>query len=542
MQSTNDVKNNRLANVLQHFNVNPDSIKEHKQYLAIVTVLYLVIFLGFAILYKGYNPPFNNVSDLAVHFPRAYKLQDAELFSRDPAFMDYGLGKGLRADLILFPLMLSKLLPLLGGIRQTLMLLSLLMGCTFSIGTYFLTYCITGHKSAGILAAFFADLDYLALGTIMLGFLPHLVLTRNLIVAVSPFFLTFFLRYRNSNLIWILYGVLGLLVNFHVLAPIHLLLIITFTYLATTTLTWMNMRRIIIACGIASVGASPFLIAMTSQLSGIVTVTEEEAIREVFHYYSTLTPLLPNLMGFVIMVAPFLLLSFWELYKKRRTAAFTTYRFIFIITLALPWIGVFINQFTLSLRQFEPLRMTRYYFALSIPLTASCIDTFLQRQKNKIFNMLCATLLILTVSLISRPQFGYVTIHWLIDRGFFQEYAPKSTNDNGMEWQWPQAHELFMWVEVNTPKDALFLVPVDWGLFRVYGKRSIVVDNHNAWWSGWYDKYHEVVDLYDNLNPAEFIQYAALNDIDYVVLPSAVELPGISRVFVNHKYSIYKTN
>ncbi|MDF1516219.1 MAG: hypothetical protein P1S60_20585, partial [Anaerolineae bacterium] len=407
--------------------------KQHLLYLIIVTAMYLVVYVGFAFLYNGYNPPFNNVSDLAVHIPRAYKLQDPALFVRDPTFMDYRVVKGLRVDLFIFPLMLSKLLPLLGGIKQTLIPLSLLMGCTFSIGTYFLTYCITGNKSAGMLAAFFADLDYLALGTIMLGFLPHLVLPRNLIVAVSPFFFTYFIKYRNSNLIWMLYAVLGLLSNFHVLAPIHLLLIITLTYFATTKLAWMSIRRIIIACIIASVGASPFLMAMTSQLSGIVTVTEEEAIREVFKFYSALTPLRPNLIGFIIMVAPFLLLSFWELYKKRGTACFTTYRFLFLITLALPWIGVFINQFTLSLRQFEPLRMTRYYFALSMPLTASCIDAFLQRRKNKIFNMLCATILIFSVSFISRPQVGYVTIHWLMDRGFFQQYATPPTDNNGME-------------------------------------------------------------------------------------------------------------
>lgn len=528
-------------------------IKEHGSYLGLVLILYSLLALGAAYANNWYDPPFSQTNDLTVHIPYAFKLADSRLYARDPVFGHFGWTSfGNRLDSLPFPVLLRILLPVLGGIRSTLGVLSFVLGLTFVVGIYFLTCHFCGDSLAGVIAAFLASLDYKVLGGVYLSFALPNVLPRNFVAAISPFVVILFLRWRETKRLWILYALLGLAANFHALAPLHLVLILTLALIVTSGLSWLSIKKLI-TCGAASlIGALPVLLAFVPSLGRRLDVTSEEALILANRYSFAFRPDLGSLLCFGVNFLPLALLGglgFYLALKRQdvRRTTVSVYLTLYGVVLLLPWIGQIINSFTFSFSQLELLRVTRYYFVLNFAPLGLLLANWLRRRR-RILSILVLFVLIVLMT-VSRPLVGVALVskgfEWFLARQgppvVIESVATESRSEQPvMVWNWYAFVDLCDWVDSNTPVDALFLAPVDWNSFRVYARRGLAVSWKGTEWEGWAEHYETVLALYNSPDAHRFVDVARDYDVDYVVVMPGLDLPDFDVVYENGFYVVYK--
>lgn len=522
-------------------------VKKHLPYLGLVLVLYVLLALGAAYANNWYEPPFSPSSDLNVHIPIAFKLHDPRLYSTDPVFGSSGWKLHTRLDSLLFPLLLGWLFPILGGIRPVLIVLAFILGLVFVVGIYGLTYYLSGDFLAGVIAAFLASLDYPALGGVQLGFAPASVLPRNFVVAVSPIIVVLFLRWRDGKSLWVLYASLGLMTIFHVLAPLHLVLILTLALIAISTLSWSSLKTVLVGGIICLICALPSVVTFLPTLNDVVTVTSDEASVVVTRYAFAVRPSWVEILLFGIAFLPFALfggLGFRRALKRQanRKSVFRVYSILCLIGLLLPWLGQVINAFTLSFTRLEMLRITRYYIVLSFAPVGMLLASWIKRRGRLQFVLVPVVLVVIMA--LSRPQVGTAVflkgLEWF---GPGQEVPAETEGRDaqlGMVWNWHAFTDLCHWVDLNTPVEALFLAPTDWNPFRVYARRGLVVSWKGTEWPGWAERYAMVQSLYDCPDAGAFVETATAYAVDYVVVMRELALPGLELAYENDYYAVYK--
>jgi hypothetical protein len=522
-------------------------LRSHFSYLVLALMLHFLLVFAIAYVNDWYEQPFSLASDLNVHLSYAFKLSDPRLFSRDPALKLYDWRSLGRLDVLPFPLLLSALLPILGGIRLTLIALSLLLGLVFVVGVYGLTYSLSGDPLAGVIASFLASLPYWALGGVQLGFLPGSVLPRNFVVAISPIITYLFLRWKERDRLWILYALLGLSVNVHTLSALHLAIILTLTLILTTKISRSMFKRVLLAGTAFTIAALPALVVFVPTLTSVVTVTSEEAQVEITRYAFTLRPSLSTFLIFVLSFLPLAVFgglgfaSVREQWTSRGTG-WRGYLVLCLVVLALPWVGVAINSFTLSFRQLELLRVTRYPFLLSFAPVGMLLSRWL--QKRSLRNAILVPVLLVVLVVLSRPQVSFAIVkrgyRWF---GAAQGMSTEPDRANAhlqMTWDWAAFSDLCRWVDSNTAIDAMFLAPADWNSFWVYARRGMAVAWKGAGMPGWSELYALVQELYRRPQAEQFVEVARQYDADYVIVAEGLVLPELERVYYNKHYAIYK--
>jgi len=125
--------------------------------------------------------------------------------------------------------------------------------------------------------------------------------------------------------------------------------------------------------------------------------------------------------------------------------------------------------------------------------------------------------------------------------GAMQNYAPSHN---------PELDQLAQWARTSTPKDAVFLFPdakdeLYPGVFRAEALRAVYVDWKmggqvnffkelaEEWWSRWQKT------MAEPFSPGDLPRYGSLG-IDYVVLQAKNRLPGMTPVFENARFVVYK--
>jgi hypothetical protein len=527
-----------------------DRLRPHLPYWGLACLLYLLLATYNAYGSNWFNPPISPGSDLNIHIPRAYRLDDPRLYSRDPVLNWYGWETFGRLDDLLFPLLLTRLLPLLGGVRPALIVLAFLLGLVFVTGIYSLASYLSGDYLAGVIAAFLASFNYKVIGGVQLGFFPDNVYPRNVVVAVSPFVFLLFLRWRADRRLWIVYGLLGIMANFHTLAALHLVLILTLVYTVTSKLSWSSVVRIIVAGVVCLLCALPAAIVFLPMLTRVVTVSSDKASFLTSRYDFAIRPSTEMVLILTLNFLPFALAGGLGLYRafRRKVAERPTlrvYLVAWLIVLLLPWVGVAINSLTLSFRQLELLRFTRYYFALALAPTAMLMSRWMKRRSR--VSLAATPVALILLVLLSRQQVAMLAlsrgIEWFglapqastvsVEEGSEVEY-PKMVRD------WKSFSELCDWADVSTPIDALFLAPVDWSEFRVYARRGMVVSYKGPGWEGWAERYEIVQDLYARPTPDTFLEVAATYEADYVIVMKELSLQGLEAVYENAYYAVYE--
>jgi hypothetical protein len=519
----------------------------HAPYLALALILHLFLVVSVAYVNDWYDPPFSVGNDLNLHVPYALKLADPRLYSRDPDIGWFGTGVRMRLEQWLFPALLSVLFAVLGGIRPTLIVLSLFLGIVFVIGMYALSFTLSRDPLAGIISAFPASFSYWALSEVSLGFSPAHVLPRNFVVATSPGLLALYLRWRNRKALWVLYALLGLAANVHILAALHIVLILTLSTFLSSRISWSLLARMSVAAIVCLACALPAVMAFLPTLRDVVMVTPEEARAEVARYASVLRPSLAGLLAFAIAFSPFAVLGTlgFRLAHRQAGARWSTWHLYLTtcsIVALLPWVGVLINAYTLSLRQLELLRITRYYYAMSFAPVSALLSHWL-RERGRSWVVLASVSLVLTI-ILSRPQIG-----WKLGSEGAKLLGPAqetpAENDADLDrlrvgWDWEAFSDLCRWVEASTPVNALFVAPPEWGPFRTYARRGMVTSWKGSGAPERREAYVAVLELYRHPRSEGFSEIARLYDADYAIVAAEFSLPDMDLVFRNDRYAIYQ--
>jgi hypothetical protein len=157
-----------------------------------------------------------------------------------------------------------------------------------------------------------------------------------------------------------------------------------------------------------------------------------------------------------------------------------------------------------------------------------------------------APIALFTIMLLSRPQIGIVLLQRGVEQ-FGSESAISSEVNSAadvpeMTWDWDAFSDLCHWVDLHTPVDALFLAPVDWSLFWVYGRRGLVVTWKGAAWPGWAERYASVQELYARPDGKRFVDTASTYTADYIVVMPGLALPGLDVVYQNDHYVVYEAS
>jgi len=150
------------------------------------------------------------------------------------------------------------------------------------------------------------------------------------------------------------------------------------------------------------------------------------------------------------------------------------------------------------------------------------------------------------IMLFSRPQVGIVLlqrgVEWFGSEPKTSSEANSTTDVPEMTWDWDAFSDLCHWVDSNTPTDALFLAPVDWSLFWVYGRRGLVVTWKGAAWPGWTQRYVPVQELYARPDGKRFMDTASTYAADYIIVMPGLTLSGLDIVYQNDHYVVYEAS
>jgi hypothetical protein len=522
--------------------------KKHLPYLSLTLLLWLLLTLTTAYANNWYEQPVSSGGDLTVHIPRAFKLDDPRLYSRDPVFGSSGWDLfDNRVDYLLFPAFLNVLFPIFGGIRPSLVAVSFILSLVFVIGIYGLTYYLSNDFLAAVIAALLGSLSYHALGAVQLAFVPDTVLPRNFVVALSPTILLLFLRWRTTKSLWLLYALLGLMVNLHVLASLHLILILTLTLLLTIRPLWTGLKTAFVGVCISLICAFPSAVTFLPTLSNVTTVTVDEAPVLLTRYGFAVRPAPAAIRLLGVTFLPFALsggLGFYQALRQEhgRRAVMRVYLTLYLIVLLLPWVGQAINALTLSFTQLELLRITRYYFMLNFAPVGMLLAHWLKQRGR--FQFVLAPVALIIIMAVSRLQVGAVIVQtgleWFGMEPEISAQVPCDSEAPEMAWDWEAFSDLCSWVDANTPVEALFLAPVDWNHFRVYARRGLAVSWKGTEWPEWSTRYSTVRALYECPQAERFVNVARAYAVDYVVVMSGLTLPGLDVVYENETYRVYK--
>lgn len=519
-----------------------NALKTHLPYLSVIFVLYVLLVGGDLYVNHWYNPPFPGESDLTVHIPRLWKLQNPNLYANDPVFELFSFQSfNNRLDNLPFPLLLGVLFPVFGGIRPTLIILAFFLGLIFIIGIYSLTYYLFKDFPSGVIAAFLASFYYPALGGVHLGFTPPLVLPRNFIVALVPAIIILFLHWQTDKKLWLVYALLGLSANFHILAALHLIIVFSLTLIIVTRPFRLAVKKTILMGIITCICALPSIAVFIPGITNMVTVSSGKEPILVSRYAFAVAPTATVLLTFILAFLLFGTLGFWGVFQSLKHQAIKKtkihiYAVLSLVIFCLPWIGPIINSVTLSFVHLELLRISRYYFLLAFAPAAMVLAGWI-KNRSRIRFVLAPIVLSLMV-VFSRPPVAATLIqHWL--------KPPPSIitgNSTGIEWNWNAFYEMSTWIEQNTPETSLFMVPVHWNQFRVYAHRGMVVSWKGTEWPGWSQHYETVKELYNDPNTENFTATAKEYSVDYVITPSQTLLLEFTLVYKNKHYAIYQVN
>lgn len=123
-------------------------------------------------------------------------------------------------------------------------------------------------------------------------------------------------------------------------------------------------------------------------------------------------------------------------------------------------------------------------------------------------------------------------------------YYPNPLVDLSQFSSWRQVQD---WARLNTPLDALFLVPPQWSGFRSFSERSIVTDAKDggvifyssAYAQTWQAR-NSSLENYQNFTQADFINLSQLYHFTYFVVTADHPLLNFQLQFKNQGFTIYK--
>ena len=495
-------------------------------FLMLSLIVCASLYVAVAHLNNWYDPPFGQFSDLNIRIPKALQQLDPRLYPDSPAVRPGGRDELVHREL--FILLLSSSIRAFGGFRLPLIAMSILLTLVFVTGVYVLTWALGGDRLAAAIAAVLAAGNFQAWGGVGLGFAPRQVLPRNFVVALSPYLLASLLRWQRSRRLWVVFVVVGVVANLHLMAAFHLCLIFLGTLLLTSDSLRAGLRQVFVCGVVALLFASPAVWPFLPLARGSVAVSEGTAARLGERHSFEVSVSWDQVQQLAVAFIPYAAIGAGGLfhmlrsYPQWRRDRLTVYTRAALVACVLPLLGLVINQATLSLRILSLLRVSRYYFLFCFAPAGLLLSGWM-RRRSRVLTVLASLCLVVLLLL------GVPGVTHLLVRG-----SGDQAGSSAMVWDWESFSDMCNWVSANTSFDALFLTPTDWALFRVYAQRRMVAD----WKGGFNELYYPVTELYRAPAAETFRRLTADSGADYVVASADLDIPGWAVVYANDAYRV----
>lgn len=473
-----------------------------------------------------------------------YKVGDPSLYKRD-----IFLSEMYRTVPRLYPLILSHLVNLLGGLRIVYIIAPLAINSVLLVGVYFLSFYILQDKLCSFLAGIFCNVIKTSLGPFYWGCIPFGIFNpRDVTMMLSPLIFLWFLTTANKNKSLLIFIVLGVLVYFHPISSLHLCGVL----LIASAFTKRRIQEIIKVCSLYAfafiITSLPFVIGFFSKELG--SKPPMDLIKWTIPFMFTKD--WSAFGGFDTFFFPTILVGatgFFYKRKKNITINDKIMMYFFFSTLIMVLCSV-IGEGTLRIAQFQFFRTSRYFYLFGYIYSAYLIRRCFSFKSIYIaFLGICLFFVVLIPNLALLRKGIRVVISGLttIEAETGQEILEGTKVEVSRDWQ--SFYKLCNWSKHSTSKESLFLIPPrGFALFRVYAQRGVTfswydnvvmiyMSRHYA--EEWYRRYQEITDAYNKKAKDLLLGIANKYQVDYII--SFEEIAGMVDYlkYRNKMYSVY---
>jgi len=441
-------------------------------------------------------------NDQILQIPAIYKISNDSLFANDAIIGEY---------INIYPTLLFSLTASLytftSDMMLTYFLLFLLLKTTFIFSVFLLSKHLLKKHSVALLATLFLSFTHF-MGSDEIGLSE--VVPKNFVFAFMPLVFWLFLKDRKKN--WLpCFSILGLMAYFHLFSVMPILLLFSYSYLSKKEYTGFFKSVIVF-----SILILPFLIFTVQQPSGKI----DPGILGVVPYAN-----LANGFLTIIKYFPIILIGVVFAYKKNKEM-FSW--FIIIALYSLISLGGIFSEKILLLTFY---RAFKYVIFFSFIFSAGFAYYLFKKNKP---HFTLASAAFAAVILLYFSSIYYSTIF----DGVTKNMATYSKDILDVI-------KLGNWLDSNLGRNETILIPPDWGVIRVWSKRSVVISNADYYILYFSSEKFPDRELYQNIesafkskDPDLIIKAAKKADTEYIITYNTTL--NAAPIFIANRFVLYK--
>lgn len=459
--------------------------------LKIAIFLLLLVITSFLIEFKFADYSLTPLSgswqsdDLNFMLPLSYRLTKDEFFANDAM---------VNMLLSTYPVKIFNFIALIynifGDMFFTLLLLTLLLKTIYIFSTYLLSRLLLKNRNAALLATFFLSFTHF-MGIEEIG--VSQTIWKTFVFAFVPLIFYIFLNYHKNKFVSpLLFAFVGALLYIHSYSALPIALLLFYSLLKEKDYKSLLFCSVIFAIFFFPyflanfAGKSSFALEL-APLSGIVYQLPLSAAKSILKY-------------FVVIVI--------GLYAMRKNKQVLSWALLLSAYSAISIFSLFSEEI-LMIGFFRAFRYALYFLFM---FSALFVVWMWQKKSNakKFVAVLIAVVIFLPFSSIYYSS-AFKGITSPADSIYLD-----NIND---------AIALGSWLEQNTEKGDILLIPPDWNTIRVWSKRAVVVTAGDVGMSVWSrsladvskKRYDEVACLYASGTAEQFLDAAKKYNTSYIV-------------------------
>lgn len=385
---------------------------------------------------------------------------------------------------------IAQIYNIFGDMFLTLVFLTLMLKTIFVFSTYLLSKLLLKNNNAALLATAFLSFTHF-MGIEEVGISQ--TIWKTFVFAFVPLIFYIFLKYGKNKLVSpLLFASLGVLVYFHSYSAVPIALLLFYSLFKEKGYKSLLLCSIVFAIFFipyfltAFAGKSAFALEL-SQLSGIVYQLPLAGLKSISKYF--------------VVIA----LGLFAMRKNKQALHWT----ILLSAYSAISIFSFFSEEVLMIGFFRAFRYALYFlFMFSALFVVNVYD------RKGIMAKITAVLLAIAIFL------PFSSIYY--SSAFKGITSPVSNIylDNISD-----VISLGSWLEQNTEKGDILLIPPDWNTIRVWSKRAVVITKGDVGMSVWSrsladvskKRYDEVAELYASGTAEQFLDAAKKYNASYII-------------------------
>jgi hypothetical protein len=476
--------------------------------------------------------PFSLHNDEVYQVPMSLLAVDDSLFARDTL---------LRWHMRFLPqpflIALGFLLRLL-GINTTYLLLSGVLNLVFYVGIYRYASKMLSRAWLACMVCLLSVMPWFSPGIVSYGATtPSEMVPRNIVLALVPWLLYFFVRAKDTWQLGVLFLATGLTANIHPLSAIHLFVVLGLTAVLLRLRRGAVLVGLVIVVAAFLVGALPFIIRYLKTFSSGAGVATETLHRRVPYLFPTTAETVKTV---ILWLVPYAFMTISVIKAKITRHEFDDvdrFNMVFLgICLVAGAAGIVMAYLDPGLVKFQFYRTWGYVRLILYLYSAAFIGSLLSKRVSRFIIPVC-------VALVFLPQAAkFVQLAM---------YSPQFAQRNESLLVGPKRQaflDMSTECKTQTDKDALFVVPPrELAIFRAAALRSIVVSHKdgapisfsNAYAEEWERRYDAVENAYARGRFTTVVERYGVDFVVFDISRQPMPPPNIRPLYSNSFFTVY---